>query len=145
VPKTGQKFQLKNLREKRNERVAAILNALVHLRGGARQAVFCTDVAPKSLIMCGLTCNNPIFNDLYEDNTLPSSTRGKDIRLKIDQLKEIIQDYSDRIVTPVIIGIRTGYIQNELDIRALHEQTINGIKIIVTTPIEAARQLSSLL
>ena len=86
----------------------------------------------------------PIFNSLFEDESF-QDTRGKNVVLNIEAMKEIIADYSDRIVTPVYLGIRTGYMKNEDKIRELNNTPINGIKFIVTTPIDAAEQMSKLL
>ncbi|MGI0070294.1 MAG: type I-B CRISPR-associated protein Cas7/Cst2/DevR, partial [Nitrosopumilaceae archaeon] len=77
----------------RKERTSALLKALSRLRGGAKQAAFGTDVSPKVMILAGLTCGNPIFNGLFIDD-------GTGPMLKVDTLKEIVKDYSDRISTP---------------------------------------------
>jgi CRISPR-associated protein Cst2 len=115
------------------------------LRGGSKQAAFATDVSPKALIMAGLTCGNPIFNNLFEDKS-NSSERGRTVIVNVNALKEIATDYKDRICTPVYIGIRTGFIQNEDEVRNLESVTeIDGIKFVVTTPIDAARQMSQAL
>ena len=79
------------------------LESLAVLRGGAKQAAFATDVAPKLIILAGLSCGNLIFNDLFED------TRDGP-KLKLNTLKEVISDYAERIMTPVFIGVRTGYL-----------------------------------
>jgi CRISPR-associated protein Cst2 len=122
------------------ERASALFNALVVLRGGAKQAQFGTDIAPKSVIVAGTTCGNPIFNHLFKDD-------GEAPILKVDTFKEIVKDYSDRITTPVIIGIRAGYLKNEKEVKELHDDTGNkiGVKILVMTPIEAAKKISEYL
>ena len=72
---------------------------------------------------------------------------GRSAVLKIDMLKEVIADFNDRITTPVIIGIRTGYLQkeNETKVKELNNTEIDGIKIEVTTPIDAAKRMAGLL
>ena len=98
------------------------------------------------MILAGLTCGNPIFNSLFEDSTLQdTSARGKDVILKVDALKEIISDHSERITTPVFIGIRTGYLQNQHEVRQLDGTEIKGVKIIVTTPRTAAQLMCATL
>ncbi len=94
------------------ERASALFKALAVLRGGAKQAQFGTDVSPKVLIIAGLTCGNPIFNHLFKDDQ-------EGPIFKDETFKEIIRDYADRIVTPVFIGIRSGYLKNENDVRKL--------------------------
>jgi CRISPR-associated protein Cst2 len=146
IMKFGSKYELANAGQIRKERATALLKSLALLRGGAKQAAFGTDVSPKVLIMAGMICGNPIFNTLFEDNSNNPNV-GKNVVLNIETLKEIITDYKDRICTPVIIGIRTGYMQNETKIRELDETEVNGsgIKIVVTTPVDAAKQMTELL
>lgn len=121
----------------RKDRASALLKALSVLRGGAKQAQFGTDVSPKVLILAGLNCGNPIFNHIFND-----AKEGPEI--KIDTLKEIIKDYADRLVTPVYLGIRKGYLnsKNETDVLALNNTEIKEVKIMVTTPIEATQRMA---
>ncbi|MBK8656655.1 MAG: hypothetical protein IPN20_22710 [Haliscomenobacter sp.] len=49
--------------------------------------------------------------------------------IKIDCLKEIAKDYAGKLATPIYIGIRKGYLQNEEAVRAL-----NGGEFVVDTP-----------
>jgi CRISPR-associated protein Cst2 len=133
---------LVNAAEIRKQRATALLTSLAVLRGGAKQAAFGTDVAPKAIIMAGLTCGNPVFNNIFEDDSLKPTSIGKSVVLKIDTLKEVITDYADRITTPVIIGIRTGFLKNEEDVR---RELTEEKGFIITTPIDAARQMASML
>lgn len=109
------------------ERASALFKALAVLRGGAKQAQFGTDVSPKVLILVGLTCGNPILNHLFRDD------QGEPV-FKDEAFMEVIKDYADRIVTPVFLGIRSGYLKNEKEIRKLEGkyvvQQTNGIRII---------------
>jgi CRISPR-associated protein Cst2 len=140
--KLGTTYELVNAAEIRKQRATALLTSLAVLRGGAKQAAFGTDVAPKAIIMAGLTCGNPVFNNIFEDDSLKPTSIGKSVVLKIDTLKEVITDYADRITTPVIIGIRTGFLKNEEDVR---RELTEEKGFIITTPIDAARQMASML
>ena len=142
--KYGKVYEIANAKEQRAVRASALIKALAVLRGGAKQAAFGTDVSPKVLILAGLTCGNPIFNSLFEDKN-NSRARGKSVILNIEALKEITTDYNDRIKTPVFIGIRTGYLQNESEVRKLDSTMIDEIKFIVTTPINAAHMMTDCL
>lgn len=136
----------------RKERAKALFKALALLRGGAKQAQFGTDVAPKVLIVAGLTCGNPIFNHLFKDDQ-------EGPILKIETFKEIVRDYADRITTPVFIGIRAGYLKNEDEVKELAgaykiEQNklvkvesggLHQISVEVVTPIEAAQRIGESL
>jgi len=127
------------------ERAHALFKSLAVLRGGAKQAQFGTDVSPKVLILAGLTCGNPIFNHLFKDDQEGPT-------LRIETFKEILKDYADRIVTPVLVGIRSGYLRNEDEVRKLNETTVTGgeentreIKVSVMTPVEAAQEIGKYL
>ncbi|PIP18036.1 MAG: hypothetical protein COX43_00970 [Parcubacteria group bacterium CG23_combo_of_CG06-09_8_20_14_all_35_9] len=122
----------------RISRAIEVLNALAKMRGGAKQAQFGTDVSPKLIIMAGLNCGNPIFNDLFRENN-----DGNGIDVKLDALKEVITDYEDRITSPVIIGIRSGYVANEPEVKALIK--VGKTSVIVTTPIQAVEKFREYL
>jgi len=146
IKKYGRVFELKDLQRIRDERTTALLTSLTHLRGGAKQAAFGTDTAPKAMILAGLTCGNQIFSGMFEDYPLQdSSVRGKSVMLNVGALKETISDFADRITTPVFIGIRTGYLQNEHEVKQLNNTVVDGVQIIVTTPIQAAKMISAML
>lgn len=118
----------------RKVRATAILKSLAVMRGGAKQAQFAADIAPKVIILAGLSCGNLIFNDLFED-----SKEGPILKLKT--LEEIIKDYKDRLVTPVYIGIRDGYLtkDNEKEVKGYNK--IEGIDVTVTSPVDAINQM----
>lgn len=131
----GKIYELSNANEERKIRASALLRSIVRMRGGAKQAAFATDVSPKAVIFSGMSCGNPIFNNVFSDD-------GNGLSIKIDVLKEIISDYNDRITAPVIIGIRKDYLNNEQD---LLNYSQNETNVVVTTPIEAANRLIELI
>lgn len=120
-------------REVAKKRTQNLLTSLAVLRGGAKQAAFATDVAPKVLILAGLTCGNALFNRLFRDT--PDGPE-----LDTSRLKEVVNDYGDRIVTPVYIGIRTGYLANEDGVKELPKE-----RFVICTPIEAAKKMAELI
>lgn len=121
-------------------RAGETLHALSVLRGGAKQAAFATDVSPKVMVFAGLSCGNLIFNNLFEDNPNQMALEGPII--KIETLKEIASDYADRLVTPVYIGIRSGYLssKNEEAIRSLVTESSS---FVVDTPINVTKAFVS--
>lgn len=125
---TFKRFTLQNAEQSRKERAAGLLRGLAFLRGGAKQAAFGADVSPKVLILAGLECANPVFNNLFEGS-------GEMPSLKIEALQEIIRDYKDKLATPVYIGIRKGYLQNEARI----EELSDGTTIVVGSPVSVAQ------
>lgn len=138
----GKAFELADAQNIRKQRSGELLKALSVLRGGAKQAAFGTDVAPKVLILAGLSCGNPIFNHLFDEQGTTGLIFRKDLFL------EILNDYADRIVTPVCIGIRSDYLANQPEITALngaHELRRGNVEIRVSTPREAAEHLASVL
>lgn len=112
----------KDVDTSRKQNAAGLLKGLAVLRGGAKQAAFGSDVSPKALILAGMECANPVFNDLFQG-------KGEKPELKIDSLKEIAKDYAGKLATPIYIGIRTGYLQNEDAVRQL------GEGFVVDTPV----------
>lgn len=125
---------------KRRERATMILRALAVLRGGAKQAQFGTDVAPKAIVVAGLDCGNMIFNNLFEE------LEGQPV-LKINALKQTIDDYRSRLVTPVFVGVRDGYLhpQNEGALRSWIEsgsQDAGGDhEVRLSSPVKAIEGL----
>ncbi|MFH1472134.1 MAG: type I-B CRISPR-associated protein Cas7/Cst2/DevR [Nanoarchaeota archaeon] len=119
----------------RKERTSAILRSLAIMRGGAKQAQFATDIAPKAIVVAGLNCGNPIFNDLFED------TKNGPV-LKKEVLEQIIKDYANRIVTSVYIGVRTGYLSNEKELKEwIAAGNPSKITVVLSTPKEAIESL----
>jgi CRISPR-associated protein Cst2 len=135
---SGKIYEMTNAKTKRKERASELLKALAHLRGGAKQAAFGTDVSPKVLILAGITCGNPILNSLFLDD-------GNGPMLKVGTLKEVAKDYSDRIVTPIFIGIRKGYLKNEPEVLNLSDTKDGKVVFKITTPIDSARQMAEAL
>jgi len=134
-----------SVKPSRKERAWALFKALAVLRGGAKQAQFGTDVSPKVLILAGLSCGNPILNHLFKDT--PEGPV-----LNVATLKEIAKDYADRIVTPILIGVRSGYLKNEDEVKVLNGTSVEAkdgvskkVEILVMTPIEASQKIGEYL
>lgn len=135
-------YEVTDAAETRKVRCGELLKALAVLRGGAKQAAFGTDVSPKCLIAAGLSCGNPIFNHLFDDET------EKGLRLRVETLREVLADFADRIVTPVVIGLRKSYLTNEDEVRALagsHNFKRGQVEVMVDTPRAAAEVIAERL
>ena len=117
-------YTLRNADQLRKERVAGLLKGLVHLRGGAKMAAFGADVSPKVIVFAGMSSANPCFNNLYIGD-------GEHPKLNVDLLKELADDYKDKLQTPICIGIRKGYLENENEVKALA-----GDNFMVDSPIK---------
>jgi CRISPR-associated protein Cst2 len=105
------------------------LKGLAFLRGGAKQAAFGADVSPKVLILAGLESANPIFNNLF------IGTGEKPI-LDTKVLLQLAEDYKAKLATPIYIGIRAGYLQNEEEARSL------GEAFVVASPVEIVNRFT---
>jgi CRISPR-associated protein Cst2 len=131
---TTKTYELTNAEESRKTRTTGLLQALAMLTGGAKQAAFLADIAPKAMVFAGLSCGNALFNNLFRDD-------GKQVTLNVEALKEVVIDYANKILTPIYIGIRKDYINNEKEVRDLAKTAINGVRFVVDTPIRAVNQM----
>lgn len=125
-------YQKADLENYRKDVICQLFNALVHLQGGAKMAQFGVDVTPKVIVAAGLNIKTPIFSNLF------AMGQDKPI-LHVGLLKELMNDYAGRIQTPVFIGLRKDYLENEGDIQALGDEL--GDKVILGTPIEIAQKI----
>lgn len=124
------RYEWKQSEQSRKENAAGLLKGLAYLRGGAKQAAFGADVSPKVLILAGMESANPIFNNLFIGN-------GERPILNVDLLLELANDYNDKLATPIHIGIRAGYLQNEEEVK---EKLVKNF--IVDTPIGIVNQFT---
>jgi CRISPR-associated protein Cst2 len=124
IQKNITRYTLNNAEIIRKERAAGLLRGVSHLRGGAKMAAFGADVSPKVIILAGMSSANPCFNDLYIG-------KGEKPELNIDLIKELANDYKDKLATPIYIGIRSGYLGNENEVRELSKDGF-----IIDSPIE---------
>lgn len=124
-------YQIKNLQNEREKRISGLLKALSVLRGGAKQAVFGTDVTPKFIILAAVDCGIPIFNRLFDQKD--------ELSMNIESFKQVLSDYKNRIDGKVYIGLRKGFISNESDIYSLKDESDI---IEIGTPIEVVNSFN---
>lgn len=125
------RYTLKDVENKRKANAKGLLKGLAFLRGGAKQAAFGSDVSPKVLILAGMECANPVFNGLFVGT-------GEKPSLNIEAIRQIARDYKDKLATPIHIGIRTGYLQNESEIKALESEGY-----VIDSPIGVMEKFSN--
>ncbi|MDP1844674.1 MAG: type I-B CRISPR-associated protein Cas7/Cst2/DevR [Sediminibacterium sp.] len=123
------RYELKDAETIRKVHASGLLKGLAFLRGGAKQSAFGSDVTPKVLVLAGMQSANPIFNNLFVGT-------GEKPALNIDALQQLANDYKDKLATPIYVGIRTGYLQNEEDVKAL------GAGFIVDSPVGVVNQFN---
>ena len=125
--RTFPRYTLKNAEQIRKRHAAGLLKGLAFLRGGAKQAAFGADVTPKVLILAGMESANPVFNNLFLGN-------GEKPALNVESIRQIAYDFEDKLATPIYVGIRVGYLQNEADVKEL------GKGFVVDSPIGVVKQ-----
>lgn len=123
------RYELKDAETIRKMHTSGLLKGLAFLRGGAKQSAFGSDVSPKVLILAGMESANPIFNNLFVGT-------GEKPALNIETLQQLANDYKEKLATPIYVGIRTGYLQNEEEVKAL------GAGFIVDSPVGVVNQFN---
>lgn len=124
------RYILKDVEAVRKAHAAGLLKGLAFLRGGAKMAAFGADVTPKVLILAGMESANPIFNNLFVGT-------GEKPALNIEVLQEIAADFKSKLATPIYIGIRKGYLENETEIR---ETLTEGF--VIGSPVSIVEQFT---
>lgn len=92
----------------RQKRAMDTIAVLPYLNGGANQTLHLTDVAPKVIILTVLRGGNHLFMNVVQDE------HGQ-ARINIDALKEVLCVFKDRLLTPVFIGRREGFLDEQAD------------------------------
>lgn len=109
--KNGKPKKLYRLpKPERNTRVKDTLSSLEIINGGAMQTSNMADVTPKLIVLTTLSSGNHLFSHLAKDDL------GKPV-FSIDALKQVVNDYGDRIIGKVYIGRRRGFmdeLENDL-------------------------------
>lgn len=96
------------LRE-RIDRVAALLEGLARLEGGAMQTLHYTPVAPSFVVMAvAAGGNNPFQHVVHAD------ARGLPV-VNVPALQESITVHSDLLLSPVYVGWTRGYLDDQRD------------------------------
>jgi len=91
----------------RVKRAQNVIEALPHLQGGAKLTSHLTDVSPKFVVLTVLDGGNHIFMNIAKE------VEGE-ATVDLNALKEVIDEYSDSLLTDVYIGRRIGFL-DELD------------------------------
>lgn len=123
------RYTLKEAETTRKKHATGLLKGLAFLRGGAKQAAFGSDVTPKVLILAGMESANPVFNNLFVGT-------GEKPALNLDTLRQIANDFKDKLATPIYIGIRAGYLENEDDVKNI------GEGFVVDSPVGIVNQFN---
>jgi CRISPR-associated protein Cst2 len=124
--------------EKRVERVAALIESLNMLTGGAKQAVHYTDLTP-AVIFLAVTKygNNPFYRML-------TSTRTHTTQFHRAAFDELMKTYDGQFLSRIYIGWAKGFLDEE---RAKLETVITDLKlgdrVLVDHPVNQVRAFVS--
>lgn len=103
----------------RIKRAQDVIKALPYLQGGAKLTSHLTDVSPKFVILAVIDGGNHIFMNIVKEED------GEPL-IDIEALKEVINEYSDCLLTDVYIGSRKGFMDSiNNDIKKLAEENSN--------------------
>lgn len=90
----------------RQQRTVDTIAALAYLTGGANQTLHLTDVAPKLVILTVLRGGNHLFMNVVQD-------KGGQAKIHIEALKEVLKVFKSCLLTPVFIGRRAGFLDEQ--------------------------------
>jgi CRISPR-associated protein Cst2 len=124
-------------KEIREKRAKEVIQVLPYLSGGAKQTSHLTDVSPKFLVLAAIDGGNHIFMNIAKEE----NGEGK---ISFEALREVIEDYSDVILTDIYIGKRKGFMDElEPEIQEMVEKYKDkDRKVIFGTINEVVEQFS---
>jgi len=120
--------------EMRVKRAQSVLKALLILGGGAKLASHLTDVTPKLIVITVIDGgNHPFMNLMTESNN--------EAKFSFTALRQVMEDYSDRIKDKVYIGRREGFM-DELDQSFRELTAIFPDRIVYNSPNQVINLLA---
>lgn len=122
----GKSYRLSD--EERLERICALFEGLAVLDGGAKQAVHYTDVSPPVAMICVTKGGNNIFSYVIgaDNKGLP--------RFNQEAFEEVLEVYSDDILSPVFIGWAKGYMDDQREKVVSFASSCSNGKVVVSHP-----------
>ena len=94
-------------RDQRIRRAQAIFEGIAHLEGGAKQSIHYTDITPSILFIAVTEGGNNIFRHLFR-----STSTWRPI-LNLDAFTEILEVFTQQILSPIYIGWEKGFLDEE--------------------------------
>jgi CRISPR-associated protein Cst2 len=133
---TKKTYRLGN--DERLRRIRRLIEAIPLVQGGAKQTLHYTDVTPVISIAAVTKYGNHPFNYLFED-------RGDEITFKAEAFFETVRGYRDQFLSPVYIGWRPGYAQQQFAKFNNIPDDVRSLLAGGTTPYESFGALSEAL
>lgn len=127
--------------EARCNRIAALLEGLARITGGAKLSVHYTDVMPKFVVLAISKGGNHLFSTL-----IGADNKGLPV-IKLEALKETVRVYKDEILSGIYVGLVHGYLDDQrqalIDVlnEISSEETYNQRKTFLGHPREAIEEL----
>lgn len=115
----------------RIQRATDTIKALKNISGGAMQTNNMGDVTPKFIILASTNSGNHPFSHII------SSYGDKDemIKLSIDALKEVIDEYKNNFIGKIFIGKRKGFLDEyDEDLKNLQQTYVD---LVIYGPVNA--------
>lgn len=116
----------------RINRIAALFEGMAKLEGGAKLTLHYTDVSPALVIMAVTKGGNHIFG-----HVVGADGKGQP-RIIQEAFKEALAVYKDEILSPIYIGWKKGYLEEQ---RGEFAQFATANKIEILHPREAFQKL----
>ncbi|MBO5026878.1 MAG: type I-B CRISPR-associated protein Cas7/Cst2/DevR [Bacteroidaceae bacterium] len=118
--------------ETRKQRAVDTIKALKYISGGAMQTNNMGDVTPKFIILATTITGNHPFSHIVSSE----GERGERIKLSINGIREVIEEYKDTFVDKIFIGKRSGFMDDyDKDLQELQKDYSD---LISYTPVNAA-------
>lgn len=125
--------------ETRVQRISTLFEGLSQLKGGAKQTLHYTDVAPALTMLAVTKGGNNIFA-----HVVGATSRGLP-ELKLDAFKEALVVFKDEILSNVYIGWAKGYLDEERGKLEEFAKTTEGARICISHPREAFKAVAAAL
>lgn len=117
--------------EIRKQRAIDTIKALKYISGGAMQTNNMGDVTPKFIVLVTTTTGNHPFSHIV----LSEGEREEKVKLNINGIREIIEEYKETFVGKIFIGRRSGFM-DDYD-KELHKLQEDYSDLISYAPINA--------
>ncbi|MFQ3684631.1 type I-B CRISPR-associated protein Cas7/Cst2/DevR, partial [Roseiflexus sp.] len=114
--------------DERTRRVQALLNGMARMEGGAKQTIHYTAVAPAVVVLAVTRGGNNIFPYVITEGK--GEKRGLPV-VNLDALQEVLDVFSDELLSPVYVGWVKGFHDDEREKLA----SFNTERVLVSHPL----------
>lgn len=126
---------IKLKKEEKVKRIKDMIEVIPYLTGGAKETTHLTDIVPRFIILLAINGGNHILMDI-------AKTDGENATININAFKEMLNDYDDRILTNIYIGIADGFNDKLKEELLVLSKDFTKKKMIVSTVKDACFNFS---